>query len=62
MVKAKLSLCLTNYQAVETYLAVKVYLHIFLTVVPHGGEWSASHPGSFTPRDVLLVLIGWEAG
>jgi hypothetical protein len=27
-----------------------------------GGEWSASRPGRFTPREEPLVPIGQEAG
>jgi hypothetical protein len=30
---------------------VAVQIHIFLTSALVGGEWSASHPGRFTPRD-----------
>jgi hypothetical protein len=28
-----------------------MYIHIFLTSELGGGEWSASHPGSFTPGE-----------
>jgi hypothetical protein len=28
---------------------VDIYNHIFLTSALAGGEWSASHPGRFTP-------------
>jgi hypothetical protein len=30
---------------------MEVYLHAFLTSALHGGEWSASRPGHFTPRE-----------
>jgi hypothetical protein len=30
---------------------VDVYIHIFLTSSLAGGEWSASRPGRFTPRE-----------
>jgi hypothetical protein len=30
---------------------VEVYLHTFLTSALDGGEWSASRPGLFTPRE-----------
>jgi hypothetical protein len=33
------------------YWGVEVYIHAFLTSALDGGEWSASRPGSFTPRE-----------
>jgi hypothetical protein len=30
---------------------VDVYIHIFLTSALVRGEWSASHPGRFTPEE-----------
>jgi hypothetical protein len=33
----------------KTYGGVDVYIHIFLTSVLVGGEWSTSRPGRFTP-------------
>jgi hypothetical protein len=33
----------------KAYGGVDVYIHIFLTSVIVGGEWSASRPGRFTP-------------
>jgi hypothetical protein len=33
----------------KAYEGVDVYIHIFLTSELAGGEWSASHPGRFTP-------------
>ena len=31
---------------------VDVEVHLFLTSVPGGGEWLASCPGRFTPREI----------
>jgi hypothetical protein len=33
----------------KTYRGVDVYIHVFLTSELVGGEWSALHPGHFTP-------------
>jgi hypothetical protein len=33
------------------YGGVDVQIHIFLTLARVGGEWSASHPCHFTPRE-----------
>jgi hypothetical protein len=49
--KVKLSLCLTKHHAMKTYWGVEVQLHAFLTSALDGGEWSASRPGRFTPRE-----------
>jgi hypothetical protein len=41
---------------------VDVYIHIFLTSALVGGEWSASRPGRFTPRERAPVshwIGGW---
>jgi hypothetical protein len=35
----------------KMYWGVEVWLHAFLTSSLDGGEWSASHPGYFTPRE-----------
>jgi hypothetical protein len=35
----------------KTYGGVDIYIHIFLTSAPVGGEWSASRPGRFTPGE-----------
>jgi hypothetical protein len=35
----------------KAYWGVEVYLEAFLTLALDGGEWSASHPGRFTPRE-----------
>jgi hypothetical protein len=50
-VKVKLFLCLTKHHAMGTIVAVGLYLHAFLTSALGGGEWSASRPGRFTPRE-----------
>jgi len=43
-----LPLCLAKYRATKTYGGVEVYLHVLLTSVLGGGEWSASRLGRFT--------------
>jgi hypothetical protein len=35
----------------KTYWGVEVLLHAFLTEALDGGEWSASRPGRFNPRE-----------
>jgi hypothetical protein len=35
----------------KAYWVMEVQLHIFLTLTVDGGEWSASRPGRFTPRE-----------
>jgi len=45
------TLCLTKHHAMKTYWGMEVKLHTFLTVALEGGEWSASRPGRFTPRE-----------
>jgi hypothetical protein len=35
----------------KEYWGVDVYIHIFLISALAGGEWSASPPGRFTPRE-----------
>jgi hypothetical protein len=35
----------------KTYVEVDVLIHIFLTSVLVGGQWSASCPGRFTPGE-----------
>jgi hypothetical protein len=37
--------------AMKTYEEVEVELHLFLMSAQEGGEWSASHPGCFTPGE-----------
>jgi len=38
------------------------YNHAFLIPARGGGEWSALHPGRFTPRKQLLVRNEYQAG
>jgi len=33
----------------KTYGEVEAYLQVFLITAIHGGKWSASRPGYFTP-------------
>jgi hypothetical protein len=35
----------------KTYRGVDVQIHVFLASALVVGEWSASHPGRFTPRE-----------
>jgi len=35
----------------KTYRVMEVELHAFFTPALDGGEWSASRPGRFTPRE-----------
>jgi hypothetical protein len=50
-IKVKLSLCLIKRHAMKAYWRVDVWLHAFLTSTLDGGEWSASLPGRFSPRE-----------
>jgi hypothetical protein len=50
-VKVMLSLCLTKPHAMKTHWGVEIQLHGFLTSNLEGGEWSASRPGRFIPRE-----------
>jgi hypothetical protein len=43
---------LIKYYAMKEYRGVDVYIHIVLTSALAGGEWSASLPGHFTPREI----------
>lgn len=47
----KLSLGLMNSLVVKMYREMKVLLHAFLTLAVVGGEWLASYPGHFTPKE-----------
>jgi hypothetical protein len=46
-----LSLYLTKYHAMKTYGGVEVWPHAFLTSALGEGEWLASWPSRFTPRE-----------
>jgi len=43
--KSKVVLCFTKYHAMKMYGQVKVELHVFLSSVLDGHEWSALLPG-----------------
>jgi hypothetical protein len=46
----------------KTYGVVVVQTHVFLTSTLVGGEWSASHPGRFTPMETVpgtYWIGGW---
>jgi hypothetical protein len=48
----------------KTYGGVDVYIHVFLTSAPFGGEWSASRTGLFNPGERLPGthwIGGWMA-
>jgi hypothetical protein len=47
--------------AMKAYGGVDVQFHIFLTLALVGGEWSASRPGRFTPRE-RAPGTHWKAG
>jgi hypothetical protein len=40
-----------KHHAMKTYGEVAVKIHVFLTLVLDGGNWSASSPGRFTPGE-----------
>jgi hypothetical protein len=42
----------------KAYGGMDVYIHIFLTLALVGGEWSASRPDRFTPRERPPIPIG----
>jgi hypothetical protein len=44
--------------AMKAYGGVNILIHIFLTSVLVGCQWSASSPGRFTPQERALVYIG----
>jgi len=50
-VKVKLSLCLTKHHARKMYWEVEDSSTNSLTLLLDGGEWSASHPSHFTPKE-----------
>jgi hypothetical protein len=49
--KVKLSLCLTKHYAMKTYWEWRYSSTHSLTSTLDGGEWSASRPGRFTPKE-----------
>lgn len=48
-------------QAMKAYGGVDIQLHPFLTLLRDGGEWSDSHPGHFTPGD-MVPSTHWIGG
>jgi hypothetical protein len=49
--KVKLLLCLIKCHILKMYGKMEVWFNAFLTSWLDGGEWSASHPSCFTPRE-----------
>jgi len=51
----------SKHHAMKTHGGVKVQLHAFISLALDRGEWSASHPGRFTPRERApgTHLLGW---
>jgi hypothetical protein len=54
-VTGKVVRILTKYHVIVSYWGVEVQLHVFLNLAPDGGEWSASRPSRFTPRESTWV-------
>jgi hypothetical protein len=50
-VKVKLSLCLTKHHAMEAYWELRYSSTHSLISALDGGEWLASRPGRFTPKE-----------
>jgi len=42
--------CISLVNTVKANGGVELYLHLFLTFVVYGGEYSAAHPDRFTPE------------
>jgi hypothetical protein len=42
---------LTEHDDMKAYWGVEVYIHAFFDLGTRWNEWSASHPGHFTPRE-----------
>jgi hypothetical protein len=58
----QLPMCLTKHYTMKTYGGVDVYIHVFLTSVLVGDEWSASCSCSFIPGERALgnhCIGGW---
>jgi hypothetical protein len=53
----KLSLCLIKPHAMKMYRGVEMYLHTFWTLALDRGEWSASHPDNFSPREIAPSIL-----
>jgi hypothetical protein len=51
-----------NTYAIKTYVRVEVQLHAFLTSALDGGEWSASRPGHFTPKERAFPRYPLDSG
>lgn len=52
-------------QSIKALGGEETYIHSFLTLGVCGGEWPASRPGHFTPRESLLLTdqeCGWASG
>jgi hypothetical protein len=62
-VKVKLSLCLTKHHAIKTQWGSGCKSTHSLTSALDGGEWLASRPGRYTPRERapdIHWIGGWE--
>jgi hypothetical protein len=46
----------------KAYGGVDVQTHVFLTLALVGGEWSASRPGRFKPREEVPGAARWIGG
>jgi hypothetical protein len=58
---------LVKHYVIKTYGGVDVWIHVFSTSTLVGGEWSASCPGRFTPRERApgthwIGVVGPRAG
>jgi hypothetical protein len=57
-VQVKLSLCLTKHHAMKACWEWRYSSTLSFTSALDGGEWSASRPGRFTPREGAAGTIG----
>jgi hypothetical protein len=46
----------------KVYVGMDSQIHIFLTSALAGGEWSASCPYRFTPRESPQYPLDWRLG